>query len=549
MLPIFILLAGIALGILWDPEWSTPYFDPRATLLALPGLLLFQLAASRLVVLLESRHRAGRPWHEHVAWLLRCSAAYRALALALYASLVWNFNWPWFVSHTLGLGGVPVVGLLALVAPLVLLVLASFAGLNRIESAARGTRLPLGPYLSFQARMGLILPLIPALSVLSLFDVIQAVTPLRRAFAIAPFLSWLLLLGIAVTLVAAAPSFLARVWGAFAMPEGPTLDRLRDLCDAAGVPRPRFLVWPTRGFGHINAAVVGILPRTRVVLFTDEMLARFSPEELAAVLAHELGHIRHRHLQVYFLLALSLAFFVTFADDAFATVASEGARAGVSLVAVALAGGAGFGFLSRRFERQADLFAARTVDATSFVAALEKVAELSGDVRKVWFFTHMSIEERVNHILEAFSRPESAARFERRLRSLVLAGVAFAAVSLGGALIVIARQITRAPVRRAEVLAEEDAHEARRLWSNGDRAAGIERAARAAGRDPGQALLYAEMLFSGDRALEAREPYERARAVYPDGSEERVLIDERLQLIEGMEQRARRRTAEDDKIR
>jgi Zn-dependent protease with chaperone function len=70
------------------------------------------------------------------------------------------------------------------------------------------------------------------------------------------------------------------------------------------------------------------------------------------------------------------------------------------LIPFVLYWGVAFKFLSRRFERQADRFAvAATGDVATFQAALEKLAEVNGTVRKYskWdiFQTHPPIAERV----------------------------------------------------------------------------------------------------------------------------------------------------------
>ncbi|MBA3031709.1 MAG: M48 family metalloprotease [Gammaproteobacteria bacterium] len=70
------------------------------------------------------------------------------------------------------------------------------------------------------------------------------------------------------------------------------------------------------------------------------------------------------------------------------------------VIALGLYWGVMFKFLSRRFERQADRFAvAATGDVATFQAALERLAEVNGMVKRYskWdiFQTHPPIAERV----------------------------------------------------------------------------------------------------------------------------------------------------------
>src|SRR5262249_17869653 len=122
----------------------------------------------------------------------------------------------------------------------------------------------------------------------------------------------------------------------------------------------------------INAAVMGIFPGTRFVLLSDALLAGMSDREIEAVFGHEAGHVRHRHIQHFLLFAFVgwiavagimeiLARDVYVAGFAGKTPAL--AVQGVGVVATVVIWGVGFGWVSRRFERQADLFGARCVTA------------------------------------------------------------------------------------------------------------------------------------------------------------------------------------------
>jgi hypothetical protein len=116
-----------------------------------------------------------------------------------------------------------------------------------------------------------------------------------------------------------------------------------------------------------NAAVMGLVPRFRYVMLSDVLIETLRDEQIVAVYAHEVGHIIHRHMVWYgvFFVALTCAL-LGFSD----TVSTAAGRVGISqhwvdsvypffsiLMFVAC-----FGYVSRRFERQADVFAARTVE-------------------------------------------------------------------------------------------------------------------------------------------------------------------------------------------
>jgi STE24 endopeptidase len=138
-----------------------------------------------------------------------------------------------------------------------------------------------------------------------------------------------------------------------------------------------------------NAALAG-LGRTRRVLLGDTLLDQFTPEEIAVVFAHEVGHHVHRHLPklVAWSVLLSAAGFwlvdvVLHAAAGALGYAAFNDPAALPLVLLVLAL---FGLtlspvqnaLSRFFERQCDRYALeRTGDRLAYRSAFVKLARLN----------------------------------------------------------------------------------------------------------------------------------------------------------------------------
>ena len=190
--------------------------------------------------------------------------------------------------------------------------------------------------------------------------------------------------------------------------------RLLTLARRVGVPAVG--VWvadQSRKSRTANAALVGLGRTRRIVLF-DTLTARFTPEEIESVLAHELGHHLHgdarRGLAVQGALMLAsfwLADLLLRAGAPALGLAGPADPAGMpwlalvllalSLVALPLGNG-----VSRRIERQADDFAlAATGNPGAFIAAMERLAELNLAERRPsrWkefvLYSHPALERRI----------------------------------------------------------------------------------------------------------------------------------------------------------
>ena len=92
-----------------------------------------------------------------------------------------------------------------------------------------------------------------------------------------------------------------------------------------------------------------------------------------------------------------------------------------------------FGYLSRRCERQADIYGSRSTSPQAFIDALEKVAVLNGIPRdkpgRLWSWQHGTIGQRVAFLEQLRSDAAVEVNFQRRL-FLLKWGVVFLMVIL-----------------------------------------------------------------------------------------------------------------------
>jgi Zn-dependent protease with chaperone function len=222
------------------------------------------------------------------------------------------------------------------------------------------------------------------------------------------------------------PRMLARTWDTAPMEPGGTRDLLEGLARNAGFRCRDLLVWRT-GDQMANAAIVGFTPRSRVVLFSDVLLATLDPFEVAAVFAHEMGHARRGHVAVFggYTLAVLLG----------GTLLADHLSPDDGTLTTAILGGAflfwivTFGLFSRRFELDADLESLRLLGGGAHLArALRLVTGAHAYRRSSW--RHPSTEERIRFLAEVERDPRVGERLRSRLRSFSRLALGFLAVVL-----------------------------------------------------------------------------------------------------------------------
>jgi STE24 endopeptidase len=170
----------------------------------------------------------------------------------------------------------------------------------------------------------------------------------------------------------------------------------------------------SRRSGHSNAFFTGFGRFRRIVLF-DTLIAQLVPDELEAVLAHEIGHYKCGHIPKFMALMAILQF------GAFAIVAGlartpwfnaafglpVGVLAATCLLVALLGGLVTFWFapainwLSRKNEFEADSFAQRAIGASApMIGALRKLSRenLSNltphPVYSMVYYSHPTLAER-----------------------------------------------------------------------------------------------------------------------------------------------------------
>ncbi len=227
------------------------------------------------------------------------------------------------------------------------------------------------------------------------------------------------------------PTLIAPLFNKFTpLAAGPARERIEALLARCGFARAGLFVMDgSKRSGHGNAYFTGF-GRARRIVFFDTLLERLVPAEVEAVLAHELGHYKLKHVfkRVAWSAAVSLvvlALLAWFAREPWfysglgvpdSLLAISMARPGVALELFLLALPV-FTFVleplsslySRKHEFEADAYATRNADAVALTQALVKLFEdnaatLTPDpLHSAFYDSHPPAAVRIAHI-ESLSR-------------------------------------------------------------------------------------------------------------------------------------------------
>jgi STE24 endopeptidase len=109
--------------------------------------------------------------------------------------------------------------------------------------------------------------------------------------------AWAILVGFQLLMIWIAPNYLMPLFNKFTPLEDESLKtRITQLMDRSGFKAKGFFVMDgSKRSAHSNAFFTGIGSSKRVVFF-DTLLEQLSADEMEAVLAHELGHFKHKHI-------------------------------------------------------------------------------------------------------------------------------------------------------------------------------------------------------------------------------------------------------------
>ncbi|NPT46745.1 M48 family metalloprotease, partial [Paraburkholderia sp. 1N] len=236
--------------------------------------------------------------------------------------------------------------------------------------------------------------------------------------------TWIVWVAFQLLVLVLYPSFIAPLFNKFEPLKDEALkSRIEALMKRCGfAAKGLFVMDGSRRSAHGNAYFTGFGAAKRIVFF-DTLLARLSGNEIEAVLAHELGHFKRRHVikRMVVMFAISLAMLallgwltqcVWFYEGLGVRPSLIGGNSGLALVLFFLALPVFLFFVtplgslsSRKHEFEADAFAATQTDAQDLVNALVKLYEdnastLTPDpLYTAFYYSHPPASQRIDRLL------------------------------------------------------------------------------------------------------------------------------------------------------
>jgi STE24 endopeptidase len=233
--------------------------------------------------------------------------------------------------------------------------------------------------------------------------------------------AFLFLTAVQLLIVFIYPTFIAPIFNKFSpLEEGEVKSKIIDLLARCGFKSSGlFVMDASKRSGHGNAYFTGLGKNKRIVFF-DTLLSSLDAEEVEAVLAHELGHMKRKHVLKGMIKGIVLSF-VGFAILGYlrnntAFFNGHGVQTITDYMALTLfsmvAGVYTFlltpisAYTSRKHEYEADQFASENAKASKLISALVKMykdnaSSLTPDpLFSKFYFSHPPALERVTYLEE-----------------------------------------------------------------------------------------------------------------------------------------------------
>jgi Zn-dependent protease with chaperone function len=244
-----------------------------------------------------------------------------------------------------------------------------------------------------------------------------------------------------------APVFVVRFWDCKPMEDSELKRDIIAYCESQGVRFKAIMSWDALNRSLVTAGVIGLIYPFRYLMITPELMRILDRDELMAVVSHEVGHVKKKHMFYY------LAFFISFilvgtglsvlTEIFFQTSTGFKWLLWMQTQDITFLGFVQaflflllfigyfrfiFGYYIRNFERQADVYCFQSgIDPAYMVNSFQKLRTHLGDDGKKSNWHHYNISQRIDFIRKSMDDPRHITRHNNRVKRSLLG---FAAVIL-----------------------------------------------------------------------------------------------------------------------
>ncbi len=204
------------------------------------------------------------------------------------------------------------------------------------------------------------------------------------------FYAWAVWMGFTLFMMWAFPAFIAPLFNKFnPLDDEDLATRIQNLLERCGFKsKGIFVMDGSRRSAHGNAYFTGLGANKRIVFF-DTLIKSLNPDEIEAVLAHELGHFKRKHVQkrigvtfITSLIGLALLGWLMQQDWFYHGLGVQESSTYIALMLFMFVSPVFtffmhpiMSFFSRKHEFEADDFAAMQTNARDLITALVKLYE------------------------------------------------------------------------------------------------------------------------------------------------------------------------------
>ena len=341
------------------------------------------------------------------------------MAIVLFSLDIYGLNLVSFVSNIPFLSIIPTLQALLFLGLFVFYLAIVWAFAHSPYNALYATGLPRESYIlsNISFSVPILLPWLLLSGIADIINVLPFKLPKQMLATTEGQVLYFLVFLVAVAMI--GPLMIQKFWRCKPLEAGDVRTRIENVCRQAGMEYANILYWPIFGGRMITAGVMGLVKKFRYILVTGAFIRFLEPDEIDAVIAHEVGHIKKNHLLFYlvFFVGYMLVSYATFdlliygvlyAEPLYRFIGRIGLNQTaltssifsiVTIVIFLVYFRFIFGYFMRNFERQADTYVYTLFDsAKPLISTLEKIAVTSGQPPDRPNWHHFSITKRIDYL-------------------------------------------------------------------------------------------------------------------------------------------------------